>query len=361
MPAATKQTGPVDAAFSTVLMRVLEELTARLATHTSPLVTDSTVGEELAVQVEGILSRVFASLAAADMPGSTPGREPVITATAGADIGRRRADQHIHPAESLAAANVLFEVSLTVITEVMPGRWETAAVALSLHHAIMENVVPAAISYVNVLLGRLSGAHTEERLRISRDLHDRVAHSIAVAHQRVQLSGFGDTDRDDDGSADIRAALQALQRALRETQAISTELRYQVGSKQLYEALIDFAGDAADGGTPVSVSSAGQPRRLATGVQEEAFIVVRELVHNAQRHARASSIRIDLTWAPTAVSVSVQDDGIGFVRANVRPGALGLIGARERAEAIGAELTINTTMSSGTLVTLDLPIVEDGA
>ena len=357
MPTAITPTGPLDAEFSTVLTRVLLELKARLATQASPLVSDSTVGEELAAQVRAILARVFASLTAAETPGSAPGRAPVITATAGADIGRRRADQHIHPAESLAASHVLFEVSLAAITEVLPGRWETAAVALSLQHAIMENVVPAATSYVNVLLGRLSSAHTEERLRISRDLHDRVAHSIAVAHQRLQLSGFGDPDRDDDGAADIRVALDALQLALRETQVIATELRYQVGSRQLHEALIDFADDAADGTTPVGVFSTGQPGALSTGVQEEAFIVIRELVHNARRHAKASAIRIDLTWTPTAVTVSVQDDGIGFVRTDVRPGALGLIGARERAEAIGAELTILTDPGTGTLVTLDLPIV----
>ncbi|MEC5183880.1 signal transduction histidine kinase [Cryobacterium sp. MP_3.1] len=361
MPAASQPPELSDAGFSTVLMRVVEELKARLASQASPLVSDRTVGDELMVQVEGILVRVFSSLAAADAPGRPPGRGPVITATAGADIGRRRADQHIHPAESLAAANVLFDVSLTVITEVLPGRWEPAAVALSLHHAIMENVVPAATSYVNVLLGRLSGAHTEERLRISRDLHDRVAHGIAVAHQRLQLSGFADTERDNDGSADIRAALEALQLALHETQAIATELRYQVGSKQLHEALIDFVDDAADEVAPVIVSNTGSPRRLTTGVQEEAFIVVRELVHNARRHAQASSIRIDLTWTPTSVTVSVRDDGIGFVRTNVRPGALGLIGARERAEAIGAELVIVTTVGSGTVVTLDLPIVEESA
>ena len=359
MPTAITPPGQLDAGFSAVLARVLQELRARLAMQASPLVSDSTVGDELAAQVRAILGRVFASLIAAETPGGAPGRAPVITATAGADVGRRRADQHIHPAESLAASQVLFEVSLTAITEVLPGRWETDAVALSLQHAIMENVVPAATSYVNVLLGRLSGAHTEERLRISRDLHDRVAHSIAVARQRLQLSGFGDTDHDDDGAANIRAAADALQLALRETQAIATELRYQVGSRQLHEALIDFADDAADGVTPVRVSSTGHPRPLTTGVQEEAFIVIRELVHNARRHARASAIRIDLTWTSTAVTVSVQDDGIGFVRADVRPGALGLIGARERAEAIGAELSILTDPGAGTVVTLELAIVPE--
>ncbi|TFB59672.1 hypothetical protein E3N94_03190 [Cryobacterium sp. Sr3] len=79
---------------------------------------------------------------------------------------------------------------------------------------------------MNVLLGRLSGAHIEERLAISRDLHDRVAHGIAVAQQQLHLSGFVDSD---DGRASyIRVGVESLQRTLADTQLIATELRYLV-------------------------------------------------------------------------------------------------------------------------------------
>ena len=342
-----------------LVVRILDELKGRLAGQSSPLVSDNAVRGELATQVRGILMRAFARIEATGVPGSGTGRDAVITATAGAYIGRRRADQHIHPAESLAAANVLFEVALSAITELMPGRWATAAVALSLHHAIMENVVPAATGYVNVLLDRLSIAHTEERLRISRDLHDRVSHGIAVAHQRLQLSGLTEGGPDDEGAVSVRAALALLESTLRETQAIATELRYQVGSRLLSDAIADFVSDSDAGMTPVIVSNAGRVRRLPTGVQEETFIVVRELVHNARRHAAATTIRIDMSWMERSVQVTVRDDGRGFQRADVRPGALGLIGSRERCDAIGAELSISSAPGSGTTVTLDIPLNPD--
>lgn len=356
MPTAAPTSESEDAVFGAVVNRVAAELTSRLATQASPLVSDVSVNAELLAQVRAILARAIDSLALTAQTATGHVRAPVITATEGADVGRRRADQHIHPAESLAAANVLFEVSLTAVTEMFPGRWPTSAVSLSLHHAIMQNVVPAATSYVNVLLDRLSVAHTEERLRISRDLHDRVAHGIAVAQQRLQLSGYADAGRQDDGAADVRKALEALVSAMDETQAIATELRYRVGSQNLHDALVDFAADSVVDATPVSVTSIGDAQSLATGVQEEAFIVIRELVHNARRHAQSDDIRVVLDWGPSSVTVSVSDNGSGFVRADVRPGALGLIGARERAEAVGAELTILTTAGAGTVVILDLPI-----
>ncbi|ANP72289.1 sensor histidine kinase [Cryobacterium arcticum] len=359
MRAETPPTEQMTADVDSVVVRIVDELTGRLAGQSSPLVTDNAVSGELETQVRGILTRVFDRLGAADMPGSDPGRDAVITATAGAEIGRRRADQHIHPAESLAAANVLFEVALTAITELMPGRWATAAVALSVHHAIMENVVPAATSYVNVLLDRLSIAHSEERLRISRDLHDRVSHGIAVAHQRLQLSGLTEGGPDDDGAVSVRAALALLESTLRETQAIATELRYQVGSGLLSDAIADFVSDSDAGMTPIVVSNAGRVRRLPTGVQEETFIVVRELVHNARRHAAATTIHIDMSWRERSVQVTVRDDGRGFHRTDVRPGALGLIGSRERCDAIGAELSISSAPGSGTTVTLDIPLNPD--
>jgi len=359
--AAAPVTEPRVAEFSPLVRRIVGDLTSRLATHDSPLVSDAAVNEELAAQVRAILARAIHNLTLTEQQDAGGPGVPVMMATEGTDVGRRRAAQDIHPAESLAAASVLFEVSLAAVTEMLPGRWPTSAVALSLHHAIMQNVVPAATSYVNVLLDRLSVAHTEERLRISRDLHDRVAHGIAVAQQRLQLSGYADDSRDDDGAVDVRRALDALGSALGETQAIATELRYRVGAQNLQDALVDFVGDAVAGTTPVTVCSTGTVQPLATGVQEEAFIVLRELVHNARRHAQAEEIRIELDWSPESVSVSVRDDGAGFERAQMRPGALGLIGARERAEAVGAELTILTTPGIGTVVTLEIPLAGEVA
>lgn len=341
---------------SKITAEVLRTLKARLAATGSPLVADRVVSEQLAAQVSGILDRAIASMSAPGGSRTDLDYRRQVVAVRDSHIGRVRANQNIHPSDSLAAASLLFDVSLDAFLKLAPGKWDPAITAVALHHAILENVGPASTTYVNVLLGRLSAAHTEERLAISRDLHDRVASGIAVAQQQVYMSGFADGDGDQ--ARNIRAAMEALRGALADTQSIAMELRYLVGSKQLHEAVLDFAENADPSQTPVLVSVTGVPQRLMSGVQEEAFIVIRELVGNARRHANANTIHVDFSWAAMQVSVAVSDDGHGFNRADIRSGALGLISARERAEVIGGEMEIVANAGVGTVVTLRIPITE---
>lgn len=325
-----------------VSQEIISALVVRLSDLHSPLVTDRAISNQLRRQVDGILAETFTRL------GIDPALISRATRAEGAVVGELRARQNIHPVDSLTAATHLFDIALDSLTRRGLGGEPTAK---ALNASIMGSVIPASVTYVNVLLERLAVAHSEERLGISRELHDRIAHGIAAGIQRIELAGRSGDDRD----PRLDEALRLLDGALADTRAIALDLRHIVGEKDLDEAVRDYVADLDSSGPPVSVTTDGDPYLLSTGTQEEAFIVVREAIHNARRHSRAETIVVTLRWRPNEVTVAVSDDGVGFRHDTIRAGALGLIAAQERAELIGADLNIETTMEGGTTVTLTIP------
>ncbi len=353
--------GDVDDASPTAGARIADALIRALRARGSALATDPVVAAQLRAQVQVVLRGTYDRLGAtgptgaeagpraeaADGRTASPGSDVGGADVGGAGVGGARARQNIHPADSLTAATLLFDLAFT---ELVSSGLDAAEVARALNAAIMGEVVPASLSYVDVLIERLAIAHSEERLGISRELHDRVAHGIAAGIQRIHLS----RQRDDASPERIDEALRLLESALVETRSLALDLRHSVGDKHLDEAIRDYVADLSPEPPLVDAHSYGTARSLPTGVQEEAFIIVREVVHNARRHSRAARIRLDSHWLVDRLIISVSDDGIGFERDRIRPGALGLIAAQERAELIGAELTIDSTPGSGTTVTLTI-------
>ncbi|MBO1737226.1 sensor histidine kinase [Leifsonia sp. TF02-11] len=355
--------GDVDDASPVVGARIADDLIRALRSRGSALATDPVVAAQLRAQVRVVLRGTYDRLGVAGLAGTDAGPDagpaagpaagPHGTPTGGrttphgSGVGGARARQNIHPADSLTAATLLFDLAFT---ELVSSGLDPAEVARALNAAIMGEVVPASLNYVDVLIERLAVAHSEERLGISRELHDRVAHGIAAGIQRIHLS----RQRDDASPERIDEALRLLESALVETRSLALDLRHSVGDKHLDEAIRDYVADLSPEPPLVDAHSYGTARSLPTGVQEEAFIIVREVVHNARRHSRADRIRLDSHWLVDRLIISVSDDGIGFERDRIRPGALGLIAAQERAELIGAELTIDSTPGSGSTVTLTI-------
>jgi signal transduction histidine kinase len=84
-----------------------------------------------------------------------------------------------------------------------------------------------------------------------------------------------------------------------------------------------------------------------------------EAVANARRHAGATRISVTLTYFDDEISLDVADDGRGFdTAAAPRSGGLGLLGMRERAEAVGGSVSIESTLGEGTAVAIILPAIE---
>ncbi|HLH65745.1 MAG TPA: histidine kinase [Solirubrobacteraceae bacterium] len=181
-------------------------------------------------------------------------------------------------------------------------------------------------------------AVAEERVRIARELHDVVAHSVSLMVVQAQAAA-ATADEDQRRAlrqvADLgRGALSEMHRMLgllRVTGGGDPELAPQPGVGDI-PALVRRTQAA---GLQVQLTVTGAQRPLPAGVDLSAYRIVQEALTNSIRHGRAGHAHVTLTYLPDAFEVTVHDDGAGPADG---PAGHGLIGMRERVALFGGEL-----------------------
>jgi signal transduction histidine kinase len=214
---------------------------------------------------------------------------------------------------------------------------------------------------------RAQQAVTEERLRIARELHDVVAHHMAVVSVQAGLAWYViDTDRGTARTA-LDAVMQTSGQAQEEMRRLLQLLRtYPHGSTDdgaPYPAAPDLAD--IDGlidrtraaGLPVDLAIAGTPRPLPPGVGLCAYRIIQEALTNAIKHARGAATTVRLDHGHDRFTASIVNAGVPgpTVPANT-PAGHGLIGMRERATLYGGTLTAGPRPDGGYEVVLSLPL-----
>lgn len=206
----------------------------------------------------------------------------------------------------------------------------------------------------------------EERTRIARDLHDTLLQSIQGLVLRFQGVVALLPAHPDQARAALLAALERADTALAEGRRAVHGLRLSThaADADFLGALLELGGDltgygAGGASAPAfRVSSAGVARPLAPIVADELYQIAREAVRNAFGHARARAIEALVSFGEQALEVSVRDDGIGIgtvAAPPTREGRWGLAGMRERADRLGASLTVHAPDGRGTEVTITVP------
>ncbi|TCV93423.1 histidine kinase [Luteibacter rhizovicinus] len=201
-------------------------------------------------------------------------------------------------------------------------------------------------------------ARLSERECIARDLHDTLLQSMQALLLHIESAAARVSE------PDVRKALSAAADA---TQAAIVEgrdkVRYlRIEAPDAEEAgrtsysLADVLKNAASS-TPVQIE--GKEVELALEAALELQAITREMVSNAKRHARATSIVIRARFTPGILTIGVYDNGIGVdddvAHALGRPGHWGIPGMRERAERIGGTLTLRRLSEGGTAAEVTLP------
>jgi signal transduction histidine kinase len=217
--------------------------------------------------------------------------------------------------------------------------------ALALHHSRLIEQNRREASRKAVL---------EERNRLARDIHDNLAQGFAAILMQLQAA-----QRESGGalpvkvSASIEIAVDLARTHLTEARRSVGALRPNVGQGEDIAAALKRLADLGQrtANTPIDLNVDELPR-LGDAVEREIIGIAQEALTNAVKHSRARRITIKAsTVQSVGVRLSVADDGRGIARDRSTTG-FGLTSMRERADRIGASLTIVTAPRNGTEVVL---------
>ncbi len=203
----------------------------------------------------------------------------------------------------------------------------------------------------------------EERKKLSWELHDQLVQDVIGLKLQVEKC----RNRVDDHAlrGQLEEAIQQAQQIIDDMRGICSDLRPAVIDSQGLMAALHSYIDDFEARTGLSVQREFQ--REDVGLSEEwelsLFRVVQEALQNVRRHAKAQVARVRLTVEDDSLKLLVADDGQGFVlpqrlRDLARQQHIGLIGMRERVEAMGGELSIHSQPGQGTSVRVTVPLAR---
>ncbi|MEW2420380.1 sensor histidine kinase [Streptomyces nigra] len=202
----------------------------------------------------------------------------------------------------------------------------------------------------------------EERLRIARDLHDVVAHHIALVNVQAGVAAHVMDKRPDQAKEALAHVREASRSALDELRATVGLLR-QSGDPEAptepapgLDRLDDLAGTFRNAGLRVDVARADQDTTLPAAVDLAAYRVIQEALTNVQKHAGPGArAEVSVVRVGPNIEVTVLDDGSGQDDGTAG-GGHGLLGMRERVSALRGTLTTGPRYGGGFRVHAILPV-----
>jgi signal transduction histidine kinase/ligand-binding sensor domain-containing protein len=214
---------------------------------------------------------------------------------------------------------------------------------------------------LRTLSRRLEDAREEERRGIARELHDEMGQALTAV--KLNLKALGRSA--DVPSVPLADTIGLVEGMIGQIRAMSLDLRPPLLDELgLVPAVRSYAeGQALRTGLRIVVESSDVPRGLPPPIAIVAFRLVQEALSNVVRHAGASAVTVSLAHADGTLRLRVDDDGCGFAVAETfaraaHGGHLGLLGMRERAEALGGAFEVKSTPGGGTTVRLAVPLTE---
>jgi signal transduction histidine kinase len=274
--------------------------------------------------------------------------------------GRRRTALGALIAALIAPAVVVGVFDRGVLLGLISSLVWTIGYAVGRHRAYERELRLYQARQAEAELERARRGVTEERMRIARELHDVVAHSMSVI--TVQ-AGFGNLVIDDQ-PAQARAALGAIETTGREALAEMRRLLGMLrddGPAALAPApglgeLDHLVAQTAKAGVRVQVKITGAPRPLPPGIDLSAFRIVQEALTNVVKHAETASCRVAIAYAEHELSIEITDDGRGGPAVDGH--GHGLIGMRERVHLYGGTVQAAPLPGRGFRVAASLPVAK---
>jgi signal transduction histidine kinase len=200
-----------------------------------------------------------------------------------------------------------------------------------------------------------------ERQRLARDIHDTLAQGFVSIVLQLQAA---EADLPADAT-EARGHLERARRTARENLAEARRLVWDLrpealSAAPLGEALGRLAGRVAEEtGLDATATVTGTPRPLSADTEVTLLRVTQEALANVTRHANAGRVAVTLSYMDGEAALDVRDDGTGFAPTadgHGPNGGLGLRGMRERVEALGGRLAVESAPGRGTTIAVTVPV-----
>ncbi|WP_433424038.1 sensor histidine kinase [Microtetraspora malaysiensis] len=200
----------------------------------------------------------------------------------------------------------------------------------------------------------------EERLRVAQEVHDTVAHTLAVVGVHLNVAADTLEEAPAEAAAALRLAQDVRNRAMADLAALIDVLRTSPTGTVPQPDLASFGALVADAratGLEVTLDERGDPSAVPATCAVAVYRVVQEALSNTLKHSGATTAEVTVAYQPDAVSVEVVDNGHGSAGgAGIREGH-GLAGMRERVSALGGTLTAGP-VPDGFAVKARLPLAD---
>lgn len=205
----------------------------------------------------------------------------------------------------------------------------------------------------------------EERLRIAREVHDTVAHAIAIINVQAGVTAHVLDKRPERAREALETIEQTSSQALQEMRAILGVLRDDNDGRVPHPGLgqlDELTAKAREAGLDIDVEASPSPSAVPSAVGSAVYRILQESITNVIRHVGPTRVRVAVDYAPDSVQVRVVDEG-PRERRNVGPHqpGRGILGMRERCQLLGGELDAGPLPSGGFAVTARLPLAPTGS
>lgn len=215
---------------------------------------------------------------------------------------------------------------------------------------------------------KIERAREEERIRISRQVHDELGQMLTVLKMDVSMMRGEMKQKGSDEilkhfNKQAEKVLERINVIIESVQRITTELRPEVLDDLGLKEAIMWEADEFEKRTGITVefaSNIGQTDCLNDEKSTTLFRIFQETLTNVIRHANATEVNIDLFQKDSSLFLIVEDNGVGITKEEKEASSsLGLIGMHERTQFLGGDVEIKGEKGKGTTVTLKVPLNGD--
>ncbi len=207
------------------------------------------------------------------------------------------------------------------------------------------------------LSARLISAQEEERLKISRELHDDFGQRLALLAVEIQRRGQKISEPDFGGAKSMDKLWSQAQELSTDLSRLSHQLHpailYQLGLGPAIRSVCNEISEQH--GIQIKFTEHEVPPSISQDISLCLYRIVQEGLRNIVKHSGAKDAKVELTGGPDTIHLRIADRGVGFDPATTKGKGIGLVSIEERVRLVQGEMSLQSRPSHGTCIDLRIP------